>query len=69
MPFIAYGGDRPLAGLGHFCSVCNLTQLVNDVLYGWRDDHGPIIVGAMVKIQGVERCWGDKMKAENPKIK
>ena len=56
-------------GLDIFVQFVNLTQLVNDVLNGWRDDHGPIIVGAMVKIQGVERCWGDKMKAENPKIK
>ena len=51
MPFIAYGGARPLAGLGHVCS-----RLFNEMISQsdpewWRDDHSPTNVGAMVKIQ------------------
>ena len=47
MPFIAYSGARPLAGLGHICS---REMISHSDPEWWRDDHGPTNVGAMVKI-------------------
>ena len=49
MTFMAYGGDRPSAGLGHICS-CLFNEIqVSDPPTGWPHDHGPTNVGAMVK--------------------
>ena len=48
MPFIAYGGARPSAGLKRVCS-----RLFNETISHpptrWPQDHGPTNVGAMVK--------------------
>ena len=49
MTFIAYGGARPSAGLGHVCSCLFVRWWLTDPS-GWPRDHGPTNVGAMVKI-------------------
>ena len=46
---MAYGDDRPLAGLGHVCSRLLNEMRVSDHPTGWPHDHGPTNVGAMVK--------------------
>ena len=51
MLFIAYGGAR--AGLGHVCSRLfseTVTESVSQIPTGWREDHGPTNVGALVKL-------------------
>ena len=48
MPFIAYAGARPLAGLGHVCSRLFNEMISQSDSEWWRDDHGPTNVGAMV---------------------
>ena len=54
MLFIAYGGAlRPEWDM--FVLVCSVRcESVNYVLTGWRDDHGPNNVRAMVKITLLE---------------
>ena len=52
MPFIAYNGARPSAGLEHVCSRLfneTISQWVSHPPAGWPHDHGPTNVGAMVK--------------------
>ena len=44
MPFVAYGGARPLARLGHFVLVCSMKLLVSELMStlptGCPHDHG-----------------------------
>ena len=54
-PFIAYGGARPSAGLGHVCSCLFSETRVIYVATGWPHDHGPTNVGAMVKTKTIRR--------------
>ena len=53
MPFIAYNGAPPLAGLGHVRSRHFNAMRMSHVPNGWPydQDHGPTDVGAMVKIK------------------
>ena len=49
MPFIAYGGALPSAGLGHVYSCLFNEMCMSHPPKGWPHDHGPTNVGAMVK--------------------
>ena len=48
MTFIAYGGARPSAALGHACS-CLFNEMISESATFQPCDHGPTNVGAMVK--------------------
>ena len=39
MPYIAYGGARPLTGLGHVCSRL-FSEMITYLLLGWPHDYG-----------------------------